>query len=128
MSETLDSDNSTEFHKKYSEDEKENNKKEDAVYWKEECMKGNFMPAVIMLEQKRINIDDEVDTQNGNTLLHYAAKFSFYNVIRALVEIYHADINKQNKSGHTPFFYIVSNTDKNIFNFQYFAKLKYNMI
>ncbi len=124
MSETLDSDNSTQFNRKYSEDEKENNKKEDEVYWKEECMKGNFMPGVMMLEQKRIKVDDEVNPQNGNTLLHYAAIFNFYNVIRALVEIYHADINKQNKSGHTPFFYIVSNSDKNIFNFQYFAKLK----
>ena len=42
------------------------------------------------------------------SLLHYAVNFGFYNVIFALVEIYHADINKHNKLGHTPFYYIVS--------------------
>ncbi len=69
------------------------------------------MPGIIMLEQKKINIDDEVNPENGNTLLHYAANFGFYNVIRTLVEIYHADINKQNKL----FYFIVSNLD-----FKYF--------
>ena len=82
------------------------------------------MPGIIMLEQKKINIDDEVNPENGNTLLHYVANFGFYNVIRTLVEIYHADINKQNKLGYTPFYFIVSNLDSNIFNFQYFVKLK----
>ena len=124
MSETLDSDNPTEYHKKYSEDEEENKNNTEIVYWKEECIKGNLMPGILMIEQKKINVDDEVNPTNGNTLLHYAANFGFYNVIRALVEIYHADINKQNKSGHTPFYYIVSNLDRNIFNFQYFVKLK----
>ena len=117
MSETLDSDNPTEYHKKYSEDEEENKNNTEIVYWKEECIKGNLMPGILMIEQKKINVDDEVNPTNGNTLLHYAANFGFYNVIRALVEIYHADINKQNKSGHTPFYYIVSNLDRNIFNF-----------
>ena len=124
MSETLDNDNSTEFHKKYSEEEEDNNKKTEIIYWKEECMKGNLMPGIIMIEQKKLNADEEVNPTNGNTLLHYAASFGYYNVIRALVEIYHADINKQNKSGQTPFFYIVSNNERNIFNFQYFVKLK----
>ena len=124
MSETLDNDNSTEFHKKYSEDEEDIKNKTEIIYWKEECMKGNLMPGIIMIEQKKINVDDEVNPTNGNSLLHYAASFGYYNVIRALVEIYHADINKQNKSGHTPFYYIVSNNERNIFNFQYFVKLK----
>ncbi len=123
-SETLDNDNSPEYHKKYSEDEEENKNKTETIYWKEECMKGNLMPAIIMLEQKKINVDDEVNTLNGNTLLHYAAIYNFYNVIRSLVEIYHADINKTNKNGYTPFYLIVSNNDRNIFNFQYYVKLK----
>ena len=92
--------------------------------WKEECEKGNLMPGIIMLEQKRINVDDEVNSSNGNTLLHYAASFGFYNAIRALIEIYNADINKQNKLGYSPLYYIVNNNDTNIFNFQYFVKLK----
>ena len=123
-SETLDNDNSTEFHKKYSEDEEENKNKTEIVYWKEECMKRNLMPAILMLEEKKINVDDEVNDLNGNTLLHYAAIYNYYNVIRCLIEIYHADINKINKNGYTPFFLIVSNLDRNIFNFQYYVKLK----
>ena len=124
MTETLDNENIPEYHKKYSEDEEENKNKTEIIYWKEECIKGNLMPGIIMLEQKKINVDDEVNSINGNTLLHYAANYGFYNVIRALIEIYHADINKQNKSGFTPFYYIVNNSDTNIFNFQYFIKLK----
>ena len=124
MAETLDNENVPEYHKKYSEDEEENKNKTEIIYWKEECIKGNLMPGIMMLEQKKINVDDEVSSTNGNTLLHYAANYGFYNVIRSLVEIYHADINKQNKYGYTPFFYIVSNLDTNIFNFQYFVKLK----
>ena len=87
-------------------------------------MKSNLMPGILMLEQKKINVDDEVNPSNGNTLLHYAASYGFYNAIRALIEIYNADINKQNKIGYTPLFYIVNNNDTNIFNFQYFVKLK----
>ena len=124
MAETLDNENVPEYHKKYSEDEEENKNKTEIIYWKEECIKGNLMPGIMMLEQKKINVDDEVSSTNGNTLLHYAANYGFYNVIRSLVEIYNSDINKQNKYGYTPFFYIVSNLDTNIFNFQYFVKLK----
>ena len=87
-------------------------------------MKGNLMPGIIMLENKEINVDDEINQDNGNTLLHYAALYGYYNVIRALIEIYHADINKTNKSGYSPFFFIVSNYNSNIFNFYYFIKLK----
>ena len=106
------------------EKEKENKTKTKTMNWKEECMKSNLMPGILMLEQKKINVDDEVNPSNGNTLLHYAASYGFYNAIRALIEIYNADINKQNKIGYTPLFYIVNNNDTNIFNFQYFVKLK----
>ena len=133
MSEVLDNNPSENIEKKSNEEnkeeEKENKKKEkkdksQTLYWKEECMKSNLMPGIIMLEQKKINVDEEVNSTNGNTLLHYAASYGFYNAIRALIEIYNADINKQNKIGYSPLFYIVNNPDTNIFNFQYFVKLK----
>ena len=104
--------------------ENQNQNKSQTLYWKEECIKANLMPGIIMLEQKKINVDEEVNPANGNTLLHYAASFGFFNAIRALIEIYNADINKQNKLGYSPLFYIVNNTDTNIFNFQYLVKLK----
>ena len=118
------SDNDDIKEKKELQNNNKDNNQEEVINWREQCEKGNFMPAIVMLEQKRINIDDVVNPQNGNTILHYAASFGFYNVIRALIEIYHADINKQNLLGFTPLLYIVSNTDGNIFNFQYIAKVK----
>ena len=108
------------------EENKENkdNKEKKPLNWKEECINSNLMPGIIMLENKKIKVDEEVNQSNGNTLLHYAASFGFYNAIRALVEIYNADINIQNKLGYSPLFYIINNKDPNIFNFQYLVKLK----
>ena len=125
MSEQYDNDNDKEEKQQKEENEIENkNNEEEVVDWKSQCIKGNLMPGIIMLERKKIDVNDEVSPENGNTLLHYAAYFGFYNVIRALIEIYHADINKKNLFGFTPIFYIVSNTDANIFNFQYVARIK----
>ena len=104
--------------------ENEINQDEEVVDWKSQCIKGNLMPGILLLDENRLNVNTVVNPENGNTLLHYAANYGFYNVIRALVEIYHADINIQNYLGYTPLYYIVSNTDTNIFNFQYMAKLK----
>ena len=131
MSETLDNENPSEKIEDKKEEselvetgEKDTNSDNEIVNWKELCMQGNLMPGIMMLEQKKIDVNDEVNPENGNTLLHYAANYGYYNVIRALVEIYKADVNKQNKFGFTPIYFIVSNTDINIFNFQYMAKIK----
>ena len=103
-------------------EEKSEEKKEEVVNWREECIKGNLMPGVLLLDQKKISVNEIVNKENGNTLLHYAANFGFYNVIRALIEIFNAEVNIQNKAGFSPLFLIVSNTDTNIFNFHYFIK------
>ena len=95
---------------------------EEVVNWREECIKGNLMPGVLLLDQKKISVNDIVNPDNGNTLLHYAANYGFYNVVRTLIEKFDADINIQNKSGFSPLFLIVSNTDTNIFNFHYLLR------
>lgn len=125
MSESQEN-NNTKEEEILDKQEKDNkiNQDEEVVDWKSQCIKGNLMPGILLLDEKKINPNDIVNPENGNTLLHYAANFGFYNVIRALVEIYNADINKENNLGYTPLFYIVSNTDTNIFNFQYMVKLK----
>jgi len=105
-------------------EEKEIKQDQEAVNWRDQCIRGNLMPGIMMLEQKKLDVNDEINPENGNTLLHYAANYGFYNVIRALIEIYHADVNKQNKYGYTPLYYIVSNTEINIFNFQYLIKME----
>ena len=97
-------------------------KDEDVVNWRQECINGNLMPGVLLVEQNKISVNEVVNPENGNTLLHYACNFGFYNVIRTLIEKFNADINVKNKLGYTPMFLIVSNTDTNIFNFQYCVK------
>ena len=97
-------------------------KEEEGVNWREECINGNLMPGVLLVEQKKISVNEIVSPDTGNTLLHYAANFGFYNVIRTLIEKFDADLNIQNKAGYSPLFLIVSNTDTNIFNFHYCLK------
>ena len=96
----------------------------EKVEWKKEALKGNFMPAVIMLEQNKINVDDIVEENNQETLLHLAGRFTFYNVIRVLLEKFHANINKKNKNGHTLLFLLVSTTNFNIINLSYLLQQK----
>ena len=76
------------------------------IEWRKEALKGNFMPAILMLEQNKINVNDIVDENNKETLLHLAGRFTFYNVIRVLIEKFNADINIKNKNGHTLLFLI----------------------
>ena len=102
-------------------EEKVENQKE-IVDFRKEALGGNFMPAIIMLEKNQIKVDDIIDEDKGETLLHLAGRFTFYNVIRVLIEKFHADINKKNKSGHTLLYLIVSTNDYNIINFAYLIK------
>lgn len=94
----------------------------EKIDWHKEALGGNFMPAIIMLEQKKINVDDIVNEDNNETLLHLAGRYSFYNVLRTLIEKYHADINIRNKNGHTLLFLIVGTNDYNIINFSYLLR------
>ena len=96
----------------------------EIVDWKKEALKGNFMPAVIMLEQNKINVNDIVDENNQETLLHLAGKFTYYNVIRVLIEKFNADINIKNKNGNTLLHFMVGSTSFNIINFTYLINQK----
>ena len=94
----------------------------EVIDFKQQALGGNFMPAIIMLEKNLIKVDDIIDENRGETLLHLAGRYTFYNVIRVLIEKFHADINKKNKSGHTLLYLIVSSNDYNIINFAYLIK------
>ena len=89
------------------------------VSWKLEALKGNFMPAMIMLEQKKINVNDIVDPIKQETLLHLAGRFGYFNVMRTLIETFNADINRKNVNGHTLLFLIVSTNNGNLVHFYY---------
>ena len=96
----------------------------EIVDWRKEALKGNFMPAVIMLEQNKINVNEIVDENNKETLLHLAGKFSYFNVIRVLIEKFNANINIKNKNGHTLLHFLVGNTGYKIINFNYLINQK----
>ncbi len=44
----------------------------EKVEWRKEAIRGNFMPAIIMLEQNKIKVNDIVEENNKDTLLHLA--------------------------------------------------------
>ena len=112
----------------------ENNKKEENkienvnninnVSWGMEALRGNFMPAMIMIEQNKINVNDIVQPLSKENLLHLAGRFGYFNVIRTLIEKFNADLNIQNINGHTLLFYIVSTTNPNLIHFNYLINQK----
>ena len=102
---------------KNSEEKKEKEIKE--VSWKLEALKGNFMPSMVMLEQNKINVNEIVNPSSKETLLHLAGRFGYFNVMRTLIEKFHADINVRNINGHSLLFLIVSSTGRNLVHFYY---------
>lgn len=97
-------------------------REETSIYlydYKAQAIKGNFMPSIIKLEKNEVNIDDVFCTTTGNTLLHLAVHFSFFNVIKTLIEVFHANINIPNATNQTPLHLNCKNTLKDIITFTY---------
>ena len=125
MKEPEENENSKETENpKQDEIQNQNQNQQEIVEWRKEAIKGNFMPAVIMLEKKKININDIVDENTKETLLHLAGHFSYFNVIRVLIEKFNADINQKNQNGYSLLFLLVGTTDFNIIIFSYLLKQK----
>ena len=89
------------------------------ISWREEALKGDFMPAMIMLEQNKINVNEIVNPFSRETLLLLAGRFGFFNVMRTLIEKFGADINYKNVNGHYLLFLIVSTNNGNVVHFHY---------
>ncbi len=92
------------------------------VNWKDEIYKGNFMPAFYLLDQKKINVDDIIDPNTQNRLLHLALSYNFTNVTRGLIEIFKCNLNIKNFFSHTPFHILCNNDQNDIFLFSYLIK------
>ena len=122
--------------KEINEEENENKVKEEniieeikieerpKVSWREEALKGNFMPAMIMLENNRINVNEIVQPFTQESLLLLAGRFGYFNVMRTLIEKFKADINFKNINGHSLLFLIVSTTNGNLVHFHYLISQK----
>ena len=83
-------------------------KQDNSLSINQEVLNGNFIRSIVYLYESKISIND-IYNEEGDTLLHLACKFSDFNVIKALIEKFDADINKQNNNNITPF-YIVCDT------------------
>ena len=90
------------------------------VSWREEAIKGNFMPAIVMLQRKQINVEEIVNPNTEERLIHLAVTYSFLNVSKCLIEKFGANVNSKNKQGHTPLHIIANNSTKDIFLLSYF--------
>ena len=89
----------------------------------QEAMKGNFMPSIILLEKNIIQVNSPINISTGDTLLHLATSFSYYNVTRTLIEKFKANINIQNKNGHTPLHILCYNTTKDLVILNYYLNI-----
>ena len=45
-----------------------------------------------LLKRKEILVDDVIDTNSGTTVLHYACYFGKIKALKALLEVFKADI------------------------------------
>ena len=88
-----------------------------------EALKGNFMPSVLLLEQNKIDVNAPINKENGDTLLHLAISFSYYNVTKTLIEKFHSDVNQKNINGHTPLHVLCYNRTKDIFMLTYLLNI-----
>ena len=103
--------------------ENENNKLEiKEVNHKLEAINGNFMPSAILLEKRKIDVNEIIDS-DGNTLLHLAVKYSYLNVVKTLIELFNADVNYKNNFGETPFHLVCTNERQDLFVSSYFLNL-----
>ena len=93
------------------------------ISWRDEAQKGNFMPAIVMLKNKKINADDISNPASEDRLIHQAVTFSFINVTKCLIEKFGCSINIKNKHGHTPLHSIANNTPKDLFLLCYYLNL-----
>lgn len=92
------------------------------VNWKNESLKGNFMPAILKLERNEINVDDSVEELNHNKLIHLAVGYSYLNVTRCLLEKFSGTLNIKNGHGHTPLHVLCNSLTHDYYLFSYLIK------
>lgn len=95
----------------YSSDEDDhdvNNRAEEVesedsrIDYKKKAIAGSFLPAMILLDQKKIDVEEPINTSQGLRLLHYASFFGKIKALRALVEEFKADITAIDYKAQTP--------------------------
>ena len=87
-----------------------------------EATKGNFMPSIVLLDEKKIDVNEPID-EKEDTLLHLACKFADINAVKTLIEEFEADLNAKNTLEKTPFYILCKNKNKHDpFLFSYFIQ------
>lgn len=93
------------------------------VSWRDEALKGNFMPAIVLLKRNKIQVNEISDFKSESRLIHQAVLYSYLNVSRTLIEKFNSDVNIKTKLGHSPLHTISNNTTKDLFLLCYFLNL-----
>ena len=100
----------------------EENSANEQIDHKSEALRGNFMPSIILLDEKKLDIDEPIN-EKGDTLLHLACKYVNTDVAKTLIENFEADINIKNKANKTPFYFLCKNKkNDDPFLFSYFIQ------
>ncbi len=66
----------------------EEEEEEGNIDYKRRVMKGSFLPALVMLEMKQINVEEAIDPNQGLKMMHYACYFGKIKAMKALYEEY----------------------------------------
>lgn len=63
---------------------------------------GSFLPVITVLNQQAVDVEEVIDEGQGYRLIHYASYFGKIKALRALIEIFFADVNSLDYRGQTP--------------------------
>lgn len=107
---------------KINENQNIENLPKKVINWKDEIYRGNFMPAFCLLNLNKLSVNEIIDDNTENRLLHMSLSFSFTNVTRGLIEIFKSELNIKNRFGHTPFHILCNKEQTDIFLFSYMIK------
>lgn len=74
-------------------EEEEEEDTNETINYKQSIMNGSFLPVMLLLQRRLVKIEDLIDEAQGLRLLHYACYFGKIKALKALVELYGAELN-----------------------------------
>lgn len=69
---------------------------------KQRILRGSFLPVMLLLQRGQLAVDQIWDPTIGTQLIHFVAHFGKVKPLRALVEIFNADVNARDYRRLTP--------------------------
>ena len=69
---------------------------------KNRIFRGSFLPAMLLLQRGQIDVHQVWEPTVGSQLIHFVAHFGKIKPMRAIVEVFHADVNSRDYRSITP--------------------------